>query len=213
MIYAKFDLDSTLVDTGELISLALAEQGYMVSPDPQRGWFYEFIEGCEPPPDFQWEVFFYRLLTERLDELKPLDEYVNGFLESIYDGKNPIHVITARGNGVIMHHACMSTLERCFPNVEFHVTIVKSGDDKVRYMEGADMMFEDRRKTALQFAAAGHIVAMPRRTYNYIEDGPDQYVVDIEKMDRNYLGAGDIIVFDDYSQVADSTLLSLISPF
>jgi hypothetical protein len=158
-------------------------------------------------------VFFYRLLTERLDELKPLDEYVNGFLESIYDDKNPIHIITARTDGAIMHHACMSTLERCFPNVEFHVTIVKSGDDKLRYMEVADLMFEDRRRTALQFAAAGHMVAMPRKTYNHIESGPDQYVADIEKMDLTYFGAGDIIVFDDYSQVADSTLLSLISPF
>jgi hypothetical protein len=213
MIYAKFDLDSTLVRTGDLIDLALAEQGYMIKPDGHTGWFYEFIEGYEPPPDFQWEVFFYRLLTERLDELKPFDEYVNGFLESIYDGKNPIHVITARGNGVIMHHACMSTLERCFPNVEFHVTIVKSGDDKLRYMDSADLMFEDRRRTALQFAAAGQIVAMPRHEYNHIESGPDQYVSDIEKADLTYIGSGDIVMFDNYGQVADSTLLSLITPF
>ncbi|GAG41143.1 unnamed protein product, partial [marine sediment metagenome] len=32
MIYAKFDLDSTLVNTDELIGLALAEQGYMLDP-------------------------------------------------------------------------------------------------------------------------------------------------------------------------------------
>jgi hypothetical protein len=213
MIFAKFDLDSTLIKTSELIELALAEQGYMLKPDGHTGWFYEFIEGYEPPPDFQWEVFFYRLLTERLDELKPLDEYVNGFLESIYDGKNPIHVITARTDGVIMHHACMSTLERCFPNVEFHVAIVKSGDDKLRYMGITDIFFEDRRRTALQFSAAGNTVVMPRKTYNYIPNGHDHYVIDIEELDLSRTGNGCIIMFDNFKQVADSGLLSLIAPF
>jgi hypothetical protein len=213
MIYGKFDLDSTLVNTDELTELALAEQGYMLSPEPRSGWFYEFIKGYEPPPDFQWEVFFYRLLTERLDELKPFDEYTNGFLESIYDGKNPIHVLTARTDGVIMHHSCMSTLERCFPNVEFQVTIVKSGDEKLRYMDDADVMFEDRRRTALQFSAAGNIVVMPRKSYNHIKDSDEQYIVDIEDMELHMIGGSDIIVFDNYKQVADSGILSLIAPF
>jgi hypothetical protein len=213
MIYAKFDLDSTLINTDDLIELALAEQGYMLDPGKHIGWFYTFIEGHEPPPDFQWEVFFYRILTERLDELKPVDEYVNGFLESIYNGVDPIHVITARTSGVVMHHACMSTLERCFPNVEFHVSILKTGEDKVRYMGEADLMFEDRRLTALQLSAAGNIVVMPRKSYNHISNSPDHYVVDIDKMELKTTGTSDIIVFDNYGQVADSGLLSLIAPF
>jgi hypothetical protein len=213
MIYAKFDLDSTLINTDDLIELALAEQGYMLDPGKHIGWFYTFIEGHEPPPDFQWEVFFYRLLTERLDELKPVDEYLNGFLESIYNGVDPIHVITARTSGVVMHHACMSTLERCFPNVEFHVSILKSGEDKVRYMGEADLMFEDRRLTALQLSSAGNMVVMPRKSYNHITKSPDRFVVDIEKINLEKTGGGDIIVFDNYGQVADSGLLSLIAPF
>jgi hypothetical protein len=211
MIFAKFDLDSTLVDTGELISLALAEQGYMMKPEPQTGWFYEFIEGHEPPPDFQWEVFFYRLLTERLDELKPVDIFVNEFLEKISAGGDPVHVITARTNGVIMHHACMSTLERCFPNVEFHVSVLKSGEDKLKYMGECDIMFEDRRKTALQLSHAGNVVAMPNMSYNEIPNDGDNYVVDIEACGTP--GPGDIIRYDNFGQVLESSLLTFSRPF
>ncbi|GAG40263.1 unnamed protein product, partial [marine sediment metagenome] len=65
----------------------------------------------------------------------------------------------------------------------------------------------------LQFAAAGQIVVMPRKTYNYIPNKPEHYVVDIDMMDLSLTGAGDIIVFENYKQVADSGLLSLIAPF
>jgi hypothetical protein len=211
MIFAKFDLDSTLVNTDDLIELALAEQGYMLQPGAHTGWFYTFIEGYEPPPDFQWEVFFYRLLTERLDELKPVDEFVNGFLEEITPNGEPVHVITARTHGVIMHHACMSTLERCFPNVEFHVSVLKSGEDKLKYMGQCDIMFEDRRKTALQLAHAGNIVAMPNKTYNKIPNDGDNYVVDIESCGTP--GNGDIVRYDSFDQVLRSQLLTLVRPF
>ena len=211
MLYVKFDLDSTLVNTDELISLALAEQGYMLQPGTREGFSYNFIEGYEPPPDFQWGVFFYRLLTERLDELRPVDEHVNAFLEDIYKGNEPLHVVTAREAGVMMHHACMSTLDRCFPNVEFHVSVVPSGDDKVRYMGQCDMMFEDRRKTALQLAHAGNVVVMPNKEYNDIPCTGDQYVCDIEACGTP--GPGDIVRFDSFEQVRRSQLGLIAAPF
>ena len=211
MIFAKFDLDSTLVNTDELIELALAEQGYMLEPGAHTGWFYTFIKGYEPPPDFQWEVFFYRLLTERCDELKPVDEWTNDFLERIYEGGDPVHVITARTDGVLMHHACMSTLDRCFPNVEFYVSVVKSGNEKAKYMGQCDLMFEDRRKTALQLQAAGNIVVMPNKEYNYIQSSDSVSVFDIA--DCGTPSPGDIIRYDNFKQVLESEIPLLVRPF
>ena len=212
MLLAKLDLDSTLVNTDELIELALAENGFMLDPAKCNSWNYEFIEGYEPPPDFQWDVFFYRLFTERLDELRPVDEWVHCFLNDISIGGHPIHIITARPEGILMHHACMSTLERCFPDVEFYVTIVKSGSDKLRYMENADIMFEDRRKTAKQLAEAGNIVMVPRKEYNHIGE-VDGKVKDIKDITLDGLKYGDIVMYDNFRQVINSGIQHLIAPF
>jgi hypothetical protein len=212
MLLAKFDLDSTLVNTDELIELALAENGFMLDPEKRTAWNYEFIEGYEPPPDFQWDVFFYRLLTERLDELRPIDEWVYDFLRRVSRGGHPIHVITARSEGILMHHACMSTLDRCFPDIEFYVTIVKSGSDKVRYLENADIMFEDRRKTARQLSKAGNIVLVPRKEYNAMDES-DASVRDIRDITLESCRYGDIIMYDNFSQVLMSGLQHLIAPF
>ena len=212
MLLAKFDLDSTLVNTDELIELAMAENGFMLDPGKRNAWNYEFIEGYEPPPDFQWDVFFYRLLTERLDELRPIDEWVYDFLKNISEGGHPIHVITARSEGILMHHACMSTLDRCFPDVEFYVTIVKSGSDKLRYLENADIMFEDRRKTAKQLAEAGNIVLVPRKEYNHMDEA-DGKVKDIKDVTLCGLKYGDIVMYDNFRQVINSGIQHLIAPF
>lgn len=209
MLFAKFDLDSTLVNTDDLISLALAEQGYMLDPNNHDRFNFNFLDGYAPPPDFQWEVFFYRLLVERLDELEPVDPWTNEFLEKIYDGKNPIHVITARSQGVMMHHACMSTLERCFPNVEFYVTIVKSGDEKIKYMGLCDFMFEDRRKTALQLSKEGNIVIMPNKEYNQIPCDESNFVADVRHCGTP--DPGDILRFDNYGDVLSSVIPLLVA--
>ena len=210
MIFAKFDLDGTLINSNELISLALAEQGYMLDPLANHMFEFNFIDGYAPPADFQWDVFFYRLFTERFDELKPVDEHVNKFLESFYNGRTPLHIITARTNGAIMHHACMRTLENCFPNVEFIVSVVGSGDVKINYMDHADMIFEDRRKTAIQMSRAGIICIMPNRAYNVIPAG--FHVVDIGDIKLQNIEKGTIIRFDDYKQVIDSRIELLIAP-
>jgi len=215
MLLAKFDLDSTLINSSDLIELALAESGFMLNPDRENSWWFRFIKGYAPPKDFQWDVFFYRLFTERLDELKPVDEFVNTFLEKIYsESSAPIHVITARPEGVLMHHACMKTLERCFPNVEFQVTIVKSGSEKIRFMGEADIMFEDRRKTALDLAKNGNIVMMPAKDYNIID--LKTYGINllrIEDLDISGCKYGDIVVYDNFKQVMDSGISNLISSF
>lgn len=213
MHFAKFDLDSTLIDTEALIFLALAEQGYMIDEGAHDSYNFKFLDGCAPPPDFQWDVFFYRMLTERVDELKPVDEYVERFLELVYDGQCPIHIITARAPGVLMHHACMDTLGRCFPDVEFTVSIVRSGSDKVKYMDCADIFFDDRRKTAIELVKHGNICVMPNKSYNKIPDHSGLSVTEIEDLDLMYLGPGDIIRYDDFKQVIESGLCGLIAPF
>lgn len=199
MTIAKFDLDSTLVNSEELIELALAESGFMLDPNKRDKFKFEFIKGYEPPPNFHWEVFFYRLFTERLDELKPVDNYVNMFLEAIYDGKHPIQIITARPNGAIMHFSCMRTLERCFPNVEFSVDIVKAGSDKIDYMDGASVMFEDRRLTAQQLSAAGITCFVPKKEYNSL------YGLNVYDIQEIYgceaIPTGSIIRYDSFAKI------------
>jgi hypothetical protein len=209
LIFAKFDLDSTLINTDQLIDLALAEHGFMIDEDKRDKFHFVWLEGYEPPPDFQWDVFYYRLLTERLDELQPVDLYVNEFLESF---KDPIPVITARVSGAIMHHACMKTLDKCFPNVEFSVTIVDSGDQKWKYMGQADIFFEDRRQTALDLSSRGNIVVMPNKCYNKISSTPSSPVIKIEDLEMQCVPPGAIIRYDDFGQVIDSNIGSLVSP-
>ncbi len=146
-------MDNTLLGTSDLISLALAEQGYMVKP-PQTEFNFNFIEGYAPPEDFQWDVFFYRLFTERYKEIKPVDDEVHRFLQMVYgDGSEPIRVVTARPTGTLMHYCCMKTLAQCFPDIEFQVSIVGSGTDKHRYTFGTNIFFEDRRQTAKELSA------------------------------------------------------------
>jgi FMN phosphatase YigB (HAD superfamily) len=102
-----FDLDGTLINTEELIKTAHGEQGYMLSPEDKDQFSFKFIEGYGPPPDFQWDLFFYRLFTERFDELSPVDSHVQEFIEFLYlrGDKKPIRIITARPYGVLMYHA------------------------------------------------------------------------------------------------------------
>jgi hypothetical protein len=208
LIFAKFDLDCTLINTDRLIALALAEHGFMIDEDKRDKFHFVWLEGYEPPPDFQWDVFYYRLLTERLDELQPVDLYVNEFLESF---KDPIPVITARVSGAIMHHACMKTLDKCFPNVEFSVTIVDSGDQKWKYMGQADIFFEDRRQTALDLYSRGNIVVMPNKCYNEMKH-MGLNTINVEDFDVSHCGPQTIIRYDDFGQVIDSDIGLLVSP-
>jgi len=207
-IFANFDMDNTLVSTEDLITLALAELGYMVKP-PQTQFDFNWIEGYAPPPDFQWDVFFYRLFTERYKELRPIDDEVHRFLQMVYgDGSEPVRVVTARPAGSLMHYCCMKTLEQCFPDIEFSINVVGSGASKMRYTFGADIFFEDRRKTAIQLSEHGQIVFLKDYTYNQI----DHSVHIFEKDPLLLMVPGTIVRFDDYEQVIESDVIKFIRP-
>jgi hypothetical protein len=215
MIFASFDLDGTLVNSLDLIYEALASSGYMVDRQDHKEFQLKFLKGCAPPPDFQWELFFYRLMTERHDEVEPIDEHVFEFLKEIYDvGQEPIRVITARTNGVLAHWSVCALLNRLFPDIKFSVDIVGSGSVKHEYMFGTDIMFEDRRKTVRELSEQGNIVFMRRDSYNCllqggVKKGEYQWIEDVFPLD---LKAGDIILYDNFRQVIDSKVISIIAP-
>jgi hypothetical protein len=212
MIFASFDMDETIVKTLDLILLALAERGYMVKP--QESFDFKFIDGQAPPPDFQWDLFFYRLFTERFSEIKPIDDHVYEFLKAIYkDGEEPIRVITARPNGMLMHYCCSELLKGLFPDIAFSIDIVDSGADKHKYMFGSDIMFEDRRKTALDLASRGIIVFVRRANYNIFDDSKNIRHIHNPGCDLRELSPGTIILYDNFKDLMDAGVDRLVRPF
>jgi len=203
MIFASFDIDGTLVNSYDLISLAFAERGFMLDPN-NTAYDFKFIDGHCPPPDFQWDLFFYRLFTERFDEIKPIDEYVYEFLQKIYkDGSEPVRAMTARSRGMLMHHCCSELLRRLFPDIDFSIDVVGSGSEKYRYLFGSDIMFEDRRKTALELSAKGIIVFVRRTSYNFFKCSDNIRYIQHIGCDLRELPAGSIILYDNFKDLLD----------
>jgi phosphoglycolate phosphatase-like HAD superfamily hydrolase len=213
MIFASFDIDGTLVNTYDLISLAFAERGFMLDTNNVE-YDFKFIDGQGPPPDFQWDLFFYRLFTERFDEIKPIDDYVYEFLKKIYkDGSEPVRTITARPSGMLMHHCCSELLKRLFPDIDFSIDVVGSGSEKYRYMLGSDIMFEDRRKTAIELSKKGIIVFVRKAEYNFMEEsGNVCYLYNLE-CDLRELSPGSIILYDNFENLLCCGVDRLAGPF
>lgn len=195
-----FDLDGTLIDTHELIEKALAERGYPVLST--ESWFYKFKK-LSPPKDFQWDVFFYRIFTERWDECKELPG-AREFIHSIYGTDRVVSVSTARPYGMLMHHASMAVLNRMFPDVLFSLDIVGSYRMKLPFLEGIDVYFDDRRASAIYFAENGLTVFMRNTTYNRLPD--DCQVPNYEltsKTDIYSIMPGTIITYDSFTDLLD----------
>jgi hypothetical protein len=214
-MFAAFDLDSTLIESEALIDYALYNQGIEMV-DHNDTYLYKFKDGKEPPPDFQWDLFFYKLFTEKYDQCGPVDEYVYDFLKECYgDGREPIRVITSRPQGVLMGYASEMVLKANFPDIDFSIDILKdAADKKRRYMFGADIIFEDRRKTAIEMAQDGFIVFLRNRTYNTLPDNIklDLDVYPVEKFDPHLMRSGSIITFDNYGQLLAEGVSGVVAP-
>jgi len=202
MIYASFDLDGVLLNSLPIILDALSNQGYPVDLSKRGGFFFDFEDGKAPPEDFLWDVFFYRLFTERWEELTPVDDNVVEFIQDVHERSgSPVHIITSRPKGAFMHHCTMLSLKKNFPGVDFSVDIVGSSSEKPRWMFGTDIIFEDRRRTAINMSRIGYIVFLINRDYNRLEDSV--HSKDIKNL--HHLGgeikSGDIITFDNYNDL------------
>jgi hypothetical protein len=210
MIFASFDLDGTLIDSLDLIYEGLASSGYMVDKQNHPKFQLNFLKGCAPPPDFQWELFFYRLFTERHDEIMPIDDHVVEFISKVYAiGEEPVRVITSRPDGVLMHWSTCTMLRRLFPDIAFSVDIVGSGSVKNKYTFGTDIFFEDRRKTVRELSRQENIVFMRRDSYNHLESFEYIAIQDMFPLD---LKAGDIVVYDDFRQLLQADIIRLLAP-
>jgi hypothetical protein len=210
MIFASFDLDGTLVNSLDLIYEGLASNGYMVDRQDHAKFNLRFLKGCAPPPDFQWELFFYRLFTERHDEIEPIDEHVVEFMSKVYgSGQEPMRVITSRPDGVLMHWSVCTMLKRIFPDIVFSVDVVGSGEVKGKYAFGTDIFFEDRRKTVRELSKQDNIVFMRRDSYNHLNHTEYIAIQDVYPLD---LKAGDIVVYDDFRQLLQANIVPLLAP-
>ncbi|NNL43296.1 MAG: hypothetical protein HKO79_12475 [Desulfobacterales bacterium] len=170
-IRAAFDLDGVLANSLDIILDSLTSLGYLPKLNDRNEFHFNFQKGLAPPKDFLWDVFFYRLFTERFDEITLVDDYSVDFLNEIYAFTNePIRIITARPSGALMHHATMTWLDRNYPDVSFSVDVVGSGSVKHQYMYDKSMIFEDRRKTSVSMALLGYDVFMINTDYNRLDD-------------------------------------------
>ena len=212
MIFAAFDLDGILINSMELIYMGLEEAGYGPDRNNHKVFHFNWLPGGEPPVDFQWDLFFYRLLTERFDETEPIDRYVRQFMNEVYyDGKEAIRVVTARPYGALMYHAIKMTLSRHFPDIDFSIDICEYGSEKIRYLGDAiDIYFEDRRKTVLSLAKAGKIVFMRNDDYNQIDNCQDLIAIYNARLVE--LQPGMIVTFDDYAELIEHKVPEFINP-
>ena len=210
MIFASFDLDGTLVNSLDLIYNGLAAGGYLVDKEDHAEFQLNFKKGCAPPLDFQWDLFFYRLFTERHDEIEPIDRHVVEFMSTVYgSGQEPIRVITSRPDGVLMHWSTCALLKRIFPDIAFSVDIVGSGEVKGKYSFGTDIFFEDRRKTVRELSKQDNIVFMRADSYNHLEIHEYISIQDVFPLD---LKAGDIVVYNDFGQLLAADIIRLLAP-
>jgi len=205
MILGGFDLDGTLLESHSLMDRALEEKGYKLKY--HSTYNFRFESGYSPPADFQWDLFFYRLFTERWQEIEAI-EGAYDFLKSIYDGSEVIRVSTCRPDGALMHYATMKTLNNLFPDIDFNLSVVAEGSSKLRYLSGLDYYFDDRRATAKELSAAGMTVFMRNTTYNKISclNPADKYVVPVDDGDRlSVLCGGDdnglIVTYDRFEDL------------
>jgi hypothetical protein len=213
MICASFDLDNTLIYSDPLIIDGLKKLGYIVSEGPQKSYGYEFEKGFEPPVDFQWDFFFYRLFVERFDELKPIDDGVVQFMKEIYrDGKEAIKVVSSRPEGILMHHCTMKTLSRCFPDIDFSLDIVGDNTSKLKYVGGNDIFFEDRPETIIEMASHGMAVFKPRHEYNVLDRFKYEFpIIDVNEIKFSYVFGGAVIEFDSYIELLENDVVSKVS--
>jgi hypothetical protein len=214
-MFAAFDLDSTLIASNKFLEKVLGDRGFRLS-SPKTAFRYDFDEGYAPPPDWQWDLFFYKLFTERYDEIGPVDSHVYEFLRECYgDGREPIRIITSRPRGILMYHSIESHLERLFPDIDFSIDIVSNpSDKKSRYMSGCDIMFEDRRRTSIKMAREGYIVFMKRYEYNALPsviDGID-FVYPVDMFQAHTVMPKTIITFNDYGQLLDMGVSRFVAP-
>jgi len=211
----SFDLDGVLIDSHPLMFLALAEQGYMVVPEIDK-YKIEFIEGQEPPSDFDWDLFYYKVFAERSHEIKGF-EGCHKLLAvlSVKSNFGVIPVITNRPKGLLSHYVAESTLERLYPKLDFSVSI--SQNDKHRYMFGSKIIFEDRRRTAIDMASHGHVVFLKETSYNRIKTcnfGTFGHYLDIDDIisfDGNRIKPGTIINFRNYNELLDSRIIDFLA--
>lgn len=212
MIFASFDLDGTITNTLDLIVRGMKGQGFRpVNDDTRKSFFFRFEKGYAPPPDFMWDIFFYRLFTEQHDEIELVDDHVEKFLQSVYDvGQEPIRIITSRPEGALMHWSCQALLKRLLPDIKFSIDVVPCSSDKIKYTLGTDIFFDDRRKTVIEMSEAGQIVFMRNTSYNDLGLRKYMQIEDVALMD---LGPGDIVVYDNFKQLIELNVRGLIAPF
>ncbi len=203
---AAFDLDGLLVDSMNLIVSGMKSAGYQILLDEKREFHFKFKKGAEPPKDFLWDVFFYRLFTERFDEIEPVDIAVGQFLRVLQmETGDPIRIITSRPKGALMHFSTEMLLDRLFPEIDFSIEVVGSWKEKIRYLYDKRVFFEDRRKTSVDMARRGITVFMRNTNYNHIGAQHKHYPV--SSLDHGVPAQhapGMIFTFDSFKELLDS---------
>lgn len=96
----------------------------------------------------------------------------------------PIYIITSRPPGC---EAETFMLIRAALGVPFKVSFVPEGGSKLSYLAGYDVMVEDRRKTALELAAAGILVFLVDKPWNKSPGHPKIVRIPDIKDLENYL--------------------------
>lgn len=81
----------------------------------------------------------------------------------------PITFVTARHPSTA--GATFGWIMKHFRNIDFRLSIVRSGTSKYRFLDDFDCFVDDRRKTAIDLASRGMVVFMPMREHNFI--GPE----------------------------------------
>jgi uncharacterized HAD superfamily protein len=168
-----FDLDCVLVDLIAQIESYLANDGYQLK-DINK---YDMVSAIEPEitEERLWQYFMR--CYEKYEET-PICGGAAQLLEILHaKSQDPILIVTHRPTWSASHtHA----LVQKFIDVPYVIAFADKRHGKGSYLNNVDYFVEDRRKTAMELAARGKKVFMPKWAWNQMP--ANQNIVKIDSI-------------------------------
>lgn len=154
-----FDLDGVLVNTFGVFCNVLEESHPGIKVLKNN----EFRISTDPPITDKeiWRIFYEAF--PRIDDIK-IFPGASSLLRWVFDETlEPVKIVTSRPRKFQLETLF---LIKKFYDGPLHLQMVDDSSEKINYLKRQDIFVEDRRKTAIQLAAAGKTVLLIDRYYN-----------------------------------------------
>lgn len=169
-----FDLDNTLFNIETAIQCLMADDGVVYCRQKH------FRIDTEPVISRNKVWGYIKSAYEKIDILEPLPGAIELLTKLWEKTQTPCKIITARPIEAANLTYQLTQKHFKFPH---EVILVEGWQVKLCYLRNMCYFVDDRRRTALQLACNDKIVFVPRRTYNNIDNYPDNLIFINEVVD------------------------------